>query len=90
MMELSRRLEKELREERAASEGLGTNIKFMKGKLEAAEKCKEECMQRIGELEDQVWDLMFFIDAKSKFESGEGVGAEPAGGMVEGITWSSL
>ena len=38
---------------------------------------------QITELEDQLRDVMFFLDAKTKIEESEGIGAEMAGGSIE-------
>ncbi|KAF9462930.1 hypothetical protein BDZ94DRAFT_1282774 [Collybia nuda] len=80
---LSRKLERDLREERAVSEGLMRNIAKMKERAEEAEMEKKEYVGKIRDLEDQLRDVMFFLEAKSKIENGEGMGAELAGGSVE-------
>ncbi|KAK7445414.1 hypothetical protein VKT23_014831 [Stygiomarasmius scandens] len=82
MAELARRLEKELREERAVSEGLMNNLAKMKEKTEIADKDQEEFRTKINELEEQLRDLMFFLEAKDKIEKGEGMAGEAAGGSV--------
>lgn len=81
--DLARSLEKELKEEKAVSEGLMKNLVAMKGKVENFEKDKEEYAKKVRELEDQVRDVMFFLEAKTKIENGEGVEAEAAGGSLE-------
>jgi BRCA1-associated protein len=81
--ELARKLEKELREERAVGEGLLKNIGKMKEKVELADKEKAEHDAKVRELEDQLRDVMFFLEAKEKIEKGEGVVGEAAGGSVE-------
>ncbi|KAF8489082.1 zf-UBP-domain-containing protein [Russula emetica] len=63
--ELARSLKKELFEERAESSGLSAE----EGETERAE------------LEDQVRDIMFFLEARTKIEAGEGEMAEVAGGI---------
>ncbi|KAJ3787552.1 BRCA1-associated protein 2-domain-containing protein [Lentinula aff. detonsa] len=83
MAELSRRLEKDLREERAVSEGLMSNLGKMKEKAEAVDKDREEFRLRINELEDQLRDVMFFLEAKTQIENGGGVVSEAAGGSIE-------
>lgn len=80
--ELARRLEKELREERAVSAGLMTNLGKMKERVEGVEKEKEAFTSKVRDLEDQVRDVMFFLDAKNKIEQGEGAEAEAAGGSI--------
>ncbi|KAJ7224449.1 hypothetical protein GGX14DRAFT_425711, partial [Mycena pura] len=81
--QLARRLEKELDAERAVSEGLMKNLGKTKERLEQAEKDKNESLAKIKELEDQLRDVMFFLEAKTKIEQGDGVEAEAAGGSIE-------
>lgn len=81
--ELARRFEKELKEEKAVSEGLLRNLEMMKESVERSEKQKEEYDAKISELQDELRDVMFFLEARSKIEQGEGVEAEAAGGSVE-------
>ncbi|KAJ3847101.1 hypothetical protein EV368DRAFT_51771 [Lentinula lateritia] len=83
MAELARRLEKDLREERAVTEGLMSNLGKMKEKAEAVDKDREEFRSKISELEDQLRDVMFFLEAKTQIETGEGVVSEAAGGSIE-------
>lgn len=83
MAELARRLEKELKEERAVSKGLMENLQKMKEKGEGANRLVEDSNRKIQELEDQVRDVMFFLEAKTKIEKGEGVEGEAAGGSIE-------
>jgi len=80
--ELAKRLEKELREERAVSEGLMKNLGKLKEKAELAEKEKEDFSNKVRELEDQVRDVMFFLEAKTKIEQGGGIESEAAGGSI--------
>ncbi|KAF7309649.1 hypothetical protein MIND_00336000 [Mycena indigotica] len=82
LMDLARRLEKELSAERAVSEGLMQNLGKTKEKLEHSEKSKQESAAKIQDLEDQLRDVMFFLEAKTKIEQGEGVEAEAAGGSI--------
>ena len=81
--ELARKFEKELKAEKAVSEGLMRNIGKMKEALEHADTEKRERAAQIQDLEDQLRDVMFFIETKTKIESGEGPVAELAGGSVE-------
>lgn len=83
MGDLAKKLDKDLKEERAVTEGLMQNIKSMKERLELAEKGKNECLEKIQELQDQVRDLMFFLEANTKIEQGGGIEAEAAGGSIE-------
>ncbi|KAF9644977.1 zf-UBP-domain-containing protein [Thelephora ganbajun] len=77
---LSRRLEKELKEERAFGEGLMQNVQNLKGRVEASEQQKQEFQVRIEELQDQVKDVMFYLEAQSKIAN---EGSELAGGSIE-------
>jgi BRCA1-associated protein len=81
--DVAKKLEKELREERAVSEGLMRNLEKMKEKVEEADKEKAEFRFKIADLEDQVRDVMFFLEAKTKIEHGGGAEAEAAGGSIE-------
>jgi BRCA1-associated protein len=83
MSELARRLDRELKEEKAVSEGLMGNMARLRGQLGSAEEEKAALRGKVSELEDQVRDVMFFLEAKSKIEEGEGVEAEMAGGSIE-------
>ena len=47
------------------------------------EKEEERWKERVKELEDQVRDVMFFLEARTKIEVGEGPESEAAGGSVE-------
>lgn len=80
---LARKFEKELREEKAVSEGLMKNIGKMRERIEQADKEKEGFITKIQDLEDQLRDLMFFLETKTKIESSDGLVAELAGGSVE-------
>lgn len=82
-LELARKFEKELKEEKAVTEGLMKNLVIMKERVESFDKDKEAYAERVKELEDQVRDVMFFLEAKTKIENGEGVEAEAAGGSLE-------
>jgi BRCA1-associated protein len=87
--EVARSLEKELREERAVSNGLLKNLEAAQKRAEEGETERAELAQRAKELEDQVRDVMFFLEARTKIEAGEGEMAEVAGGDVEVPTPSS-
>ena len=77
---LSRKLEKDLKEERAFGEGLMQNLQNLKERVEASEQQKREFQVRIGELQDQVKDVMFYLETQSKIAN---EGSELAGGSVE-------
>ena len=81
-MELARKLEKDLREERAVSDGLVKNLANMKQREEFSDKERENFSSRVRELEDQVRDVMFFLEAKTRIEQGDGIESEAAGGSI--------
>lgn len=81
--ELARSLEKELKGERAVSEGLLKNLAAARERAEKADEEKVALQAKVAELEDQVRDIMFFLEAREKIEGGEGVVAEAAGGSLE-------
>ncbi|KAI5121493.1 hypothetical protein M0805_006530 [Coniferiporia weirii] len=83
MGELARRLEKELKEERTVSEGLLSNLTNMKEKIEVADKDRNDLAAKVTDLEEQMRDLMFFLEAREKIEQGGGVVSEAAGGSIE-------
>ncbi|EKM50438.1 uncharacterized protein PHACADRAFT_152408 [Phanerochaete carnosa HHB-10118-sp] len=80
--ELARSLERELKGERAVGEGLLKNLAAAKERAGKAEEEKEELKAKVAELEDQLRDVMFFIEARDKIENGEGAVAEAAGGSL--------
>ena len=80
LVALSRRLDKELKEERAFGEGLMQNLQNLKERVEASEQQKREFQVRIEELQDQVKDVMFYLEAQSKIAN---EGSELAGGSIE-------
>jgi len=81
--DLARKFEKELKEERAVSEGLLKNLTKMKETEGQTEKQCEEYKAKVAELQDQVRDIMFFLEAREKIERGDGAIAEAAGGTVD-------
>jgi len=80
--EVARSLEKELREERAVSGGLLKNLEAAQKRTEEGEVERAALARRVQELEDQVRDVMFFLEARTKIEAGEGEMAEVAGGDI--------
>lgn len=81
--ELARTLERELKGERAVSEGLMKNLTSHKERTEKLEREKASMTDKITELEEQVRDIMFFVDARDKIEDGGGVAGEAAGGSLQ-------
>lgn len=82
LAELSRRLQDELKTEKAISEGLMKNMESMKKKMELADVEKKELSSKVTDLEDQMRDVMFFLEAREKIEQGGGAVGEAAGGSV--------
>jgi BRCA1-associated protein len=82
LAEVARSLEKELREERAVSNGLLKNLEATQKRAEDGETERATLAQRAKELEEQVRDVMFFLEARTKIEAGEGEMAEVAGGDI--------
>ncbi|KAF5373345.1 hypothetical protein D9615_007463 [Tricholomella constricta] len=80
--ELAKKFDKELKEERAVSAGLMKNIGKMKETVEHNDAEKEGYIAKIRDLEDQLRDVMFFLETKTKIENGEGLEAELAGGSI--------
>lgn len=81
--ELARGLEQELKGERAVGEGLLRNLAAARERAEAAEGECAALRVRVAELEDQLRDVMFFIEARERIESGDGAAGEAAGGSLE-------
>ena len=79
--ELARALEKELKSERALSEGMVKNLMALKERAEKLEKEKEDMRGKVAELEEQVRDIMFFVEARGKLQE-----TEAAGGTLEVAT----
>ncbi|KAI0272470.1 BRCA1-associated protein [Gloeopeniophorella convolvens] len=82
LAEVARTFEKELREERAVSGGLLKNLEACQKRVEEGEAERAALSERVRELEDQVRDVMFFLEARTKIEAGEGSMAEVAGGDI--------
>lgn len=87
-MLLARHFEKDLKEERAVSEGLMETIASLKAKAEVAEKEREKMGKELQEVQDQLRDVMFYLQARDKIEAGGGEGTigEAAGGSLSIVT----
>ncbi|KAG7443605.1 zf-UBP-domain-containing protein [Guyanagaster necrorhizus] len=83
MGQLAKRLKKELDEERAVSEGLMKNLGKMKEKVEVGNTQSMEAQAKIRDLEDQLRDVMFYLEAKTHIESGDGIAGEALGGTIQ-------
>ena len=82
-IEVARKFEKELQEEKMVNEGLLKNLAIYRERSGGVEEERRNLMDKIADLEDQLRDVMFFLETKDKIEKGEGVGAELAGGSLE-------
>ncbi|KZV96389.1 zf-UBP-domain-containing protein [Exidia glandulosa HHB12029] len=82
LADLARKLEHDLKEERAVSEGLMRNVAAMKAKTEAADAERADLNNRVNDLQDQLRDVMFFLEARTKIEDEGDAAAEAAGGSV--------
>lgn len=80
--ELARTLERELKGERAVSAGLLANLAAARERADAAERERTALGARVGELEEQLRDVMFFIEARGQIEGGGGAMGEAAGGSL--------
>lgn len=81
---LARKLEKDLKDERAVSEGLLQNLTKMRDQAESAKKDKNEDEEKIRDLEEQLRDVMFFLQARDKIENADDeMTREAAGGSIE-------
>ncbi|KAG8748357.1 hypothetical protein FRC10_005904 [Ceratobasidium sp. 414] len=81
MQELARKLEKDLKAERAVSEGLMARInKLQEAEAEGARE-RANLQERLKDVEEQLRDVMFFLEAKTTIEQ-QGDQSELAGGSV--------
>ncbi|KAF8582718.1 zf-UBP-domain-containing protein [Ramaria rubella] len=82
LADMARTFEKELKEERAVSEGLMKNLAIVRERADRADKERASFDLRMKDMEEQVRDVMIFLDAKDKIQ-GEGGIEEAIGGTVE-------
>ena len=87
-MQLARRFEKDLKDERAVSQGLMEKIAALKAQEEVASKEMTNMSKELQEVRDQMRDVMFFLEARDKIEQGGGEGTfgEAAGGSLSVTT----
>lgn len=81
-LQLARRFEKDLKEERAVSEGLMETIASLKAKSERGEQERIMLREDLQDVKDQLRDLMFHLQAGEKLQ-GVGGGGGPEGAMGE-------
>ncbi|CAE6467475.1 unnamed protein product [Rhizoctonia solani] len=81
MQELARKLEKDLKAERAVSEGLMNRINKLQEAESAGAQERAELQGRLKDVEEQLRDVMFFLEAKTTIEQ-QGEQSELAGGSV--------
>jgi len=86
--QLARRFEKDLKDERAVSQGLMETIASLKAQGEAASKEITNMSKELHEAQDQMRDVMFYLEAREKIEKGGGEGTlgEAAGGSLSMAT----
>lgn len=87
-MQLARRFEKDLKDERAVSQGLMETIASLKAQGEAASKEITSMSEELQEVRDQLRDVMFYLEARDKIEKGGGEGTlgEAVGGSLSIVT----
>ena len=77
------RLEKELRGEREMNRGLLTNLAGWRKKVDAGERDKEALRSQLAEKDEELRDLMFFLEARDKIAAAEAAkAADPASSTV--------
>jgi BRCA1-associated protein len=81
MQELARKLEKDLKAERAVSEGLMTRINKLQEAEAVGARERVNLQERLKDVEEQLRDLMFFLEAKTTIEQ-QGEQSELAGGSI--------
>lgn len=80
------RLERELREEREMNRGLMINLSEMRKKVDGGREEVEGLKRVVGEKEEEVRDLMFFLEARDKIAAAEGGDKGADDGQIEGGT----
>ena len=70
--EMAKKFETQLRQERALSDGMRRNMESMKSKIDAAESDRKELQAKVTDLEEQLRDVMFFLQARDKIEQSTG------------------
>jgi BRCA1-associated protein len=84
--EVVKRLEKELREERAVSQGLMKNLEVARGRSQVMDREREQLSGQVKELEEQVRDVMLYLEAREKIKEGVEEGSligQAAGGSLQ-------
>ena len=81
LADMARTLERELKEERAVSEALLKNLNKVKERADRAEQERAEFKARMKDMEEQLRDVMIFLDAKDKIQKDGGI-EEAVGGTV--------
>jgi BRCA1-associated protein len=82
LADMARSFEKELREERAVSEGLLKNLNKVKERADRADQERAQMDLRMKDMEEQLRDVMIFLDAKDKIQKEGGI-EDAVGGTVE-------
>lgn len=79
---LAQKLAKELQDERAVSKGLMENLQKSKQQAQQAMKEKTEAQNKVKDLEEQLRDIMFYLEARNGIETSGGLMSEAAGGSI--------
>ncbi|MBW0482483.1 hypothetical protein O181_022198 [Austropuccinia psidii MF-1] len=79
-LQMSKKLEAELKEEQLLSEGMRQQLKKLEEEKVDQNNRTQQMEEELSELKDQLRDLMFFIDAQSKIQNENG--SELQGGSI--------
>ncbi|KAF8328404.1 uncharacterized protein EI90DRAFT_2974435 [Cantharellus anzutake] len=86
LQQSARNFEAQLKEEKLISSGFLENIGALKKRAEAADQEKDAISKRLQECEEQLRDIMFYLETKEKIEKGAETGesllGEAAGGTI--------
>ncbi|KNZ58190.1 hypothetical protein VP01_197g5 [Puccinia sorghi] len=81
-LQLTQKLENELKEEQLMSAGMRAQIKKLEEEKSEEKKKTAELSKEIVDMKEQLRDMMFFIEMQSKIQNKEGDTSELAGGSI--------
>jgi len=81
-LQLTQKLENELKEEQLMSAGMRAQIKKLEEEKNEEKKKTAELSKEIVDIKEQLRDMMFFIEMQSKIQNKEGDTSELAGGSI--------
>ncbi|WAR61711.1 hypothetical protein PtB15_12B401 [Puccinia triticina] len=81
-LQLSQKLENELKEEQIMSAGMRAQIKKLEEEKNEEKKKTEELSKEIVDIKEQLRDMMFFIDMQSKIQNNDSGTSELQGGSI--------